>query len=86
MSHPGTAISGLYDHEQEERDRSAVAARAAPTRRVTVTGHPDAYTVRRRPAPTLDERHVGSRPERIAAWAFAMGLLLILIAFLTAHA
>jgi hypothetical protein len=55
-------------------------------RTVTVTGHPDPQPVRRRPAPTMDERLIGTRPERIASYAFAMGLLLILIAFLTAHA
>ena len=52
---------------------------------VTITGHPDPVPVRRRPAPTMDERLIGTRPERIAAYAFAMGLLLILIAFLTAQ-
>jgi hypothetical protein len=34
----------------------------------------------------MDEWLIGTRPERIASYAFAMGLLLILIAFLTAHA
>jgi hypothetical protein len=37
----------------------------------------------RRPRPTAHER-VGHRPDRIAMWAFALGLLLILIAILTA--
>jgi hypothetical protein len=55
-------------------------------RTVTVTGHPDRMPIRRRPAPTVDQRIIGSRPDRIAAYAFAMGLLLILIAFLSAHA
>jgi hypothetical protein len=55
-------------------------------RTVLVTGHPDRMPVRRRPAPTIDERLIGSRPERIAAYAFGMGLLLILIAILTANA
>jgi hypothetical protein len=58
----------------------------AGRRTVLVTGHPDPVPVRRRPAPTMDERLIGSRPERIASYAFALGLLLILIAFLTAHA
>jgi hypothetical protein len=55
-------------------------------RTVLVTGHPDRMPVRRRPAPTMDERLIGSRPERIAAYAFGMGVLFILIAFLTANA
>lgn len=54
-------------------------------RTVTITGHPGATAVRpRRPARSLDER-IARRPERIAAWSFAMGLLLILLAILTAH-
>jgi hypothetical protein len=39
---------------------------------------------RRRPAPRPHER-LGARPDRIAMWAFALGLLLIVIAVLTAH-
>ena len=39
---------------------------------------------RRRPPQTLHER-LGPRPERIVAWAFALGILLILIAILTAN-
>ena len=37
----------------------------------------------RRPPRTTHER-IGHRPDRIAMWAFALGLLLILIAVLTA--
>ena len=37
---------------------------------------------RRRPPRTVHER-LGPRPDRIAAWACALGLLLILIAILT---
>jgi hypothetical protein len=33
----------------------------------------------------MDER-VGARPDRVAAWAFGLGLLLILIAVSTADA
>ena len=40
---------------------------------------------RQRPPRTMHER-LGPRPERIAAWAFALGLLLILIAIVTANA
>ena len=39
---------------------------------------------RRRPAKRPHER-LGARPDRIAMWAFALGLLLILIAVLSAH-
>jgi hypothetical protein len=57
----------------------------AGRRTVTVTGHPEPRVIRpRRPAPTVDQR-IGHRPDRIAGWAFALGMLLILIAILTAH-
>jgi len=58
-----------------------------------ITGHPgDAarplptvHAERRRPSRTPAE-WVGPRPERIVAWAFALGVLLILIAISTASA
>ena len=60
-----------------------------------LTGHPDG-TSRPRPYETSPERRrrpaktpaewIGARPERIMAWAFALGLLLILIAITTADA
>jgi hypothetical protein len=68
--------------------------RAANGRRSTViTGRPDgpprplplAPAARRRPARTPAE-WIGPRPERIVGWAFALGLLLILIAISTADA
>ena len=66
----------------EFREMPAPAGR----RTVTVTGHPEARITRtRRPAPTVDQR-IGHRPDRIAMWAFALGMLLILIAILTANA
>ena len=54
---------------------------------VTITGHPGALatTPRRRPPRTVEER-IGSRPDRVAAWAFGMGIGLILIAVSTADA
>ena len=58
-----------------------------------ITGRPDgaprplslAPAERRRP-PRTPAEWVGPRPERIMAWAFALGLLLILIAISTADA
>lgn len=84
------------DHLADEHALTAELEPAAPRparRTVTVTGHPDAAvrtqraveSRRRRPAPSLDDR-IGHRPDRIAAWAFALGLLLILIAVATANA
>lgn len=65
-------------------ERTVALPEASGRRTVTITGHPDA--ARRRPAPTIDERFVGKNPERIAMYAFALGLLLIVIAFLSAGA
>jgi hypothetical protein len=68
--------------------------RAPNGRRTTViTGRPDGAPrplalvppERRRPARTPAE-WIGARPERIVAWAFVLGLLLILIAISTADA
>jgi len=65
----------------------------AGRRTVTITGRPGALAVPparalaggpRRRGRTLDER-LAHRPERIAAWTCALGLLLILLALITAH-
>ena len=53
-------------------------------RTITITGRPDRAAVARRPARTLDD-HMTHRPERILSWTCAMGVLLILLAVLTAH-
>jgi hypothetical protein len=83
------AEAALVDPAPADHAEPAPPARTeepppAGRRTVTITGHPGDSPARRRPAPSLDERLVGSRPERIAAYAFGMGLLLILIAILTA--
>ena len=56
-------------------------------RTVTITGRPDRLPApsrpmagdRRRPPRTVDER-IGARPDRVAGWAFGMGILLIAVA------
>jgi hypothetical protein len=74
---------------------SRPSAGGVPGRRTVVIGrtgrpespHPDAPFVsvsRRRPPRTVAER-IGGQPERIVGWAFALGLILILIAILTAQ-
>jgi hypothetical protein len=74
----------------EALERPEVAPRFEPSpsgrRTVVVTGHPEfrLSSSRRRPAPTVDQR-IGPRPDRIAGWAFGLGLLLILIAILSGH-
>jgi hypothetical protein len=59
-------------------------------RTVKIGGRPAEFygppaRARQRPPRSVHER-LGPRPERIAAWAFALGLLLILIAVATANA
>jgi hypothetical protein len=74
---------------------SRVPEGGVPGRRTVVIGrsgrpefpHPEApftSVSRRRPPRTLAER-IGAQPERIVGWAFALGLILILIAILTAQ-
>lgn len=64
----------------------------APTagrRTVQITGRPDAEVIsrspeRRRPPRTAGER-LGARPDRVAGWAFGLGMLLITVAVGTAQ-
>jgi hypothetical protein len=56
-------------------------------RTVKIGGRPGEFhspPARRRPSRAMHER-LGPRPDRIAAWAFALGVLLILIAIATAN-
>jgi hypothetical protein len=65
-----------------------VARPADGRRTVVIRGHgaePAGLARRdRRPPRTVGER-LGPRPDRVAAWSVALGVLLILIAILTAH-
>jgi hypothetical protein len=85
--------------ERIERRRaveSASVRRGAPRRgvrelrtgpRLTLVRSEEPATdepVRRRPRPRPVQR-IGPRPDRIAAWAVALGVLLLLLAILTAH-
>lgn len=51
-------------------------------RTVTITGHP--LPPRRRPSPT--QTQIQARPDRIAFWAFLLGLFLVFMAVATANA
>jgi hypothetical protein len=71
-----------------EPARPAARADSIDGRRTIVIGrsvHGDTLTRRPRRPRTVGER-VGHRPDRMAMWAVALGLLLILIAILTAGA
>jgi hypothetical protein len=51
-------------------------------RTVTITGNP--VPARRRPSPA--QAQLTARPDRIALWAFVLGLFLVVVAAATAHA
>ena len=53
-------------------------------RTVTITGHPDPLPPRRRRSPTQEQ--LVARPDRVALWAFLLGLFLVLVAAATANA
>ena len=77
----------VEDQVPAEEARTADAARGGVEGRRTVKigGRPGEHyrpSQRRRPPRTVHER-LGPRPDRIAAWACALGFLLILIAILT---
>jgi len=71
------------------RDDGVVRGGVEGRRTVKIGGRPSEFhgtpSSRRRPPRTVHER-LGPRPERIAAWAFALGMLLILIAIATQNA
>lgn len=56
----------------------------AGRRTVTVTGRPGHGLVAHQPRPGRSVEHrIGARPDQLAAWAVALGLLLILVAVAT---
>jgi hypothetical protein len=67
-------------HRLEARARPAEAA-IAEHRTVVITGRPDPA---RRRSPT--QARISARPDRVALWAFFLGLMLVLVAAATAHA
>jgi hypothetical protein len=78
------------DEIAEPRDDGIVRGGVQGRRTVKIGGRPAEFhgapsSGRRRPPRTIHER-LGPRPERIAAWAFALGMLLILIAIATQNA
>jgi hypothetical protein len=67
-------------------DRGREPVSAGGRRTVKINGRPGErhapYVARRRPPRTVGER-LGTRPDRIAYWAFALGMLLIVVAIAT---
>jgi hypothetical protein len=91
---PGAAAARRWDEAFGSDALEPPPERAPNGRRTTViTGRPEGAprplslvpAERRRPARTPSD-WIGARPERIVAWAFVLGLLLILIAISTADA
>jgi hypothetical protein len=74
---------------QRSAERSASAAATppqapAPERRtVTITGHPAPVRGRRR---TAAQQQLVAQPDRVALWAFLLGLFLVVVAAATANA
>jgi hypothetical protein len=54
-------------------------------RTIVIGGHPDRVPVPRNRRPRTAVERMGGRPDRIVAYAVALGVLLILIAILTSH-
>jgi hypothetical protein len=70
------------EHAAAEREHAAAEPIALADRRtVTITGHP---TPARRRRAVMDAQL--AQPDRIALWAFLLGLLLVAVAAGTAHA
>ena len=74
------------EDEQEGTDRferrlRAVEPAGAERRTVVITGQP--HPARRRSA---TQAQIAARPDRVALWAFLLGLMLVLVAAATAHA
>jgi hypothetical protein len=84
----GSAAERAWEGALEPPERAANGRRTR-----VITGRPEgaprplslARAERRRP-PRTPAEWIGARPERIVAWAFVLGLLLILIAISTADA
>jgi len=73
--------SGEHDGVERRAQTEEPPAQAVPERRtITITGHP---TPARRRRPVVDAQL--AQPDRIALWAFLMGLLLVAVAAGTAH-
>jgi hypothetical protein len=72
----GTSTLGRGVREIRPGRRLVLVPREAPP--------PQPARRRRRPRPPAIQR-IGPHPDRIAAWAFALGVMLVLAAILSAH-
>jgi hypothetical protein len=68
-----------------ERDAGPLEAPPPERRTITITGTPGhAAAPRRRRSPA--QQQIAARPDRVALWAFLLGLFLVLVAAATAGA
>ena len=92
-AHRGDESGAMIDPEPAGRRTKVITGhpggaprpRPLPTVRAEPRPLPTVRAERRRPARTPAE-WIGARPERIVAWAFVLGLILILVAVATADA
>ena len=74
------------DVEPDERPRTRRFERAVPPaperRTIVITGQPVPARRRRSAA----QQQLAARPDRVALWAFLLGLFLVFVAAATAHA
>jgi hypothetical protein len=75
-------VPAVEEPARREARRSGASPRGGVEGRRTVVISGQASVGRRRPAPSVPER-IGPRPDRLAAYAVALGLLLIIIALLS---
>ncbi len=92
---PHAGARQLREEDQPRRARepnlrlveSEAATAEPPTgdrRTITITGNPGQIAARRRRSPTQEQ--IAARPDRVALWAFLLGLFLVLVAAATATA
>jgi hypothetical protein len=70
-------------HLRVVEDAELVSTAPPARRTVTITGHPGRSASLERPRARTMEQRIHTRPASFAAWAFALGLLLIVIAIAT---
>jgi hypothetical protein len=80
-------VEPTVDEPRPETVPVAIAPPPEGRRTVVIRGRgaEGQWTPRRPRAPRTVGERIGPRPDRLAAWAVALGMLLILIAILTAH-
>jgi hypothetical protein len=93
---PPDVDSYRFEADRLRRRAAGVEADSGSGRRtVTITGHgAEAYQSRNGTRPSTAERHrnlprherAGFRPDRVAMWAFLLGVLLIMAAAASSHA